>query len=180
MAKYNATVRVKVTINGHLPEGRFINCVAAKSEGAMSVKTPLFLLFLALPVVSQSAGPWDASLIFHSESLASELNAYCLDGSRGGMYVRRATSDAGRTKFKIHFQGGGWATTPASLLSRSQSILGSSSTWTPYLSSFWPPEYAGFSGLMGLNDTSVSPFGDWNMIWLVRTIIAPARSLQSG
>ena len=33
------------------------------------------------------------------------------------------------------------------------------------LSQLWPPEGAGFYGLMGQNATSVNPFGDFNFVW---------------
>jgi hypothetical protein len=51
-------------------------------------------------------------------------------------------------------------------LDRAKWFLGSSKFFPPLLSTFWHPEYAGFSGLMGLNDTTVSVTGDWNFVWL--------------
>jgi hypothetical protein len=123
-------------------------------------------LLLALAVSGAAAiESWDAALYLHSDATAARLNAYCLDGSKGGFYFRPASSPATATKWKFHFQGGGWCDSPASCYERSQSLLGSSSYWTPTLSQLWKPEGAGFYGLMGANDTSVNPFGEWNFAW---------------
>jgi len=101
-------------------------------------------------------------LHLHDTATAELYNAYCLDGTKGGFYYRAASSSAAITKWKFHFSGGGWAFTEQSLLSRSTTLLGSSSTWSQYLSQLWAPEYAGFYGLMGVNDTTTS---DWNFVW---------------
>ena len=128
----------------------------------------LFLLSLLPLIIKAQAGggPWDAYLVLHSPATASKFNAYCLDGSRGGMYIRPASTSSGRTKFKFHAQGGGWSFSAAELLERSTTILGSSTTWTPWLSQFWSAE-AAFYGLMSFNDTSINYFGEWNFVWLV-------------
>ena len=126
----------------------------------------LLLLSLLPLLTTAQAGPWDAYIALHSPATASKYNAYCLDGTHGGMYIRPASTALGRTKFKFHFQGGGWDTTPAGLLGRSTTILGSSTTWPPWLSQFWTST-AAFYGLMGLNDTNVNYFGEWNFVWLV-------------
>jgi hypothetical protein len=126
----------------------------------------LLLLSLLFSLIKAQAGsPWDAFLALHSPATASKFNAYCLDGTRGGMYIRPASSPSGRTKFKFHFQGGGWSFSEQELLDRSTTILGSSSTWPSWLSQFWSSN-AAFYGLMGLNDTSTSYFGDWTFVWL--------------
>ena len=110
------------------------------------------------------AGPWDAALIMHTNETAQRFNAYCLDGSKGGFYYRAATTAAAKTKWKLHFCGGGWSTSPEDLLSRSQSQLGSSSYFTPWLSDFLQP-HAGFYGLMSMNDTRDNIVGDFNFVW---------------
>ena len=61
---------------------------------------------------------------------------------------------------------GAWCTYHSGCAQRAKSILGSSKFFPPLLSAFWPPEHAGFSGLMGLNDTTASVTGDWNFVWL--------------
>ncbi len=114
-------------------------------------------------------GPWDASLFLHSNATAERLNAYCLDGSNGGFYYRPASSPAARTKWKLHFMGGGWATAPEWLLTRSRGSTGSSKAWGPWLGTYW-----GFFGLDSLNDTSVNIVGDWNFVWFfVRALYRP-------
>lgn len=126
------------------------------------------LLSIALAVVgSLGQASWDATLHLHDAGTAANLNAYCLDGSRGGFYYRPASSAESATKWKFHFQGGGWSASVSSSYYRAQSILGSSATWTPTLSRFWLPEGAGFYGLMAANDTSINYFGDWNFVWFV-------------
>jgi len=116
-------------------------------------------------VAAAQAGPWDAKLYLHSDATAAQFNARCLDGSKGGFYFRPASSAAAQTKWKLHFCGGGWETSPGGLLSRSKSQLGSSSFFTPWLSSFLSPN-AGFYGLMSANDTDVNIVGDFNFVWL--------------
>lgn len=65
---------------------------------------------------------------------------------------------------QFHFQGGGWCTSASDCYTRSQTILGSSKTWSPWLSTQWPPEGAAFYGLMDANATN--PFGDWTFVWV--------------
>lgn len=124
------------------------------------------LLLLSLLSAAAAQESWDALLHLHSDATAARLNAYCLDGTKGGYYFRPASSAAAKNKYKIHFMGGGWCSSPVSCYQRSLSLLGSSSYWTPTLSTLWQPEGAGFYGLMSQNDTSINPFGDWNFIWL--------------
>jgi hypothetical protein len=120
------------------------------------------------------AGPWDAALYMHSDATAASLNARCLDGSKGALYYRPASSPSARTKWKFHFMGGGWATTPESLLARSRGVTGSSAAWTPWLSSCLGPEYAGFYGLMSLNATRDAAVGDFNFVCSYATPRLPA------
>ncbi len=120
-------------------------------------------LSLSLFNLVSSQESWDAELYMHDPVTAAKFNAYCLDGTKGGFYYRPATSVASQNRWKIHFSGGGWAFDVQSLVSRSKTLLGSSSFFTPWLSSFWPPEGAGFYGLMGVNDTTTA---DWNFVWL--------------
>jgi hypothetical protein len=112
------------------------------------------------------ATPWDAVLHLHSNATRDALNARCLDGSNGGFYFRPAKSAAAATKWKIHFQGGGWCTYHSGCAQRAKSILGSSAHFPPTLSAFWPPEFAGFSGLMSYNDSTAAITGEWNFVWL--------------
>lgn len=123
---------------------------------------------LSLTLLAHAEGqvaPWDASLVLHSDATRDKFNALCLDGSNGGFYFRPASSPSAATKWKFHFQGGGWCANELSCYQRSQSLLGSSKYWTPTLSKLWEPELAGFYGLMGANDTSVNPFGEFNFVW---------------
>ena len=119
--------------------------------------------FESLPMPGQA--PFDAALYLHTDATATKYNAYCLDGSKAGFYYRKASSDAAKNKWKLHFMGGGWATNADDLLTRSQGFTGSSNLWTPWLSQCLPPVLAGFYGLMSYNETSVSIVGDWNFVW---------------
>lgn len=118
------------------------------------------LLLAGAALAAAQHGPWDARLYLHSNATAERLNAYCLDGSNGGFYYRPASTPAARTKWKLHFMGGGWATAPEWLLTRSRGATGSSKFWGPWLGAYW-----GFFGLDSLNDTSVNIVGDWNFVW---------------
>jgi hypothetical protein len=122
------------------------------------------LLASLLSTSSGQAGPWDAEMMLHSDATAARFNAFCLDGSRGAFYYRPASTPSAQSKWKFHFMGGGWATTPAQLLARSRTITGSSSQWTPWLSDCLSP-VAGFYGAMSLNDTRDSIIGDFNFVW---------------
>ena len=124
---------------------------------------PLLALHAAAAAPPPPA-PWDAVLHLHSNATRDALNARCLDGSNGGFWFRPAKSAAAATKWKVHFQGGAWCTTPVACADRAKWFLGGSKWFPPLLSTFWHPEYAGFSGLMGLNDTTVSVTGDWNFV----------------
>jgi hypothetical protein len=124
---------------------------------------PLLALLAAPAPAAAQAGPWDAARHLLPPSRVAEFDARCLDGSPPGYYIRRAATPT--TKWKIHAQGGGWCTSPADCASRALSLLGSSTTWPPWLSTFWTPgEGAGFYGLMDANATN--PFGGYNFVWL--------------
>ena len=97
---------------------------------------------LAAAAAQGPAGPWDAALVTLPSDIQVKYNARCLDGSTPGLYLRKGDP----TRFKFHFQGGGWCNSPAECAGRAESILGSNATWTPWLSAFWPPERAGFYG----------------------------------
>ena len=135
------------------------------------------LLLLASPP-ALAAPAWDADLHLHPASTVAMFNARCLDGSAPGFYFRKASSPSSATKWKFHFQGGGWCNDPAGCASRAGGLLGSSKTWTPKLSALWGSK-AGFYGLMsadvnpadpghanGTTTPTDNPFGSWNFVWL--------------
>ena len=134
---------------------------------SISTILPLFgiLFSFCISSILAQSGSWDAKLYLFPDTLVQKYNAKCLDGSNPGLYYRPASNPNSNTKWKIHFQGGGWCTSLSDCYSRSQSILGSSKFFTPWLSTLWPPEYAGFYGLMDNNITENNPFGDWNFVW---------------
>lgn len=117
-------------------------------------------LFISLPPRTPHQ-PWDAALHLLPPARVAEFNARCLDGSAPGYYIRRNPAS---TRWKFHIQGGGWCTSASDCFSRSQGILGSSSSWPAWLSQFWAPEFAGFYGIMDANASN--PFGDANFVWL--------------
>jgi O-palmitoleoyl-L-serine hydrolase len=127
-----------------------------------------FLLPAAIVSVTAQVSPSDAVLTLLSQATIDKYNARCLDGSPPGFYYRPSTNSASQNKWKLHLQGGGWAFDANSAYSRSNSILGSSSTWTNTLSQFWAPEGAGFYGLMSsnYNNSLFNPFGDYNFVWI--------------
>ena len=132
------------------------------------------LLLAGAALAAAQHGPWDARLYLHSNATAERLNAYCIDGSKGGFYYRPASSPAARNKWKLHFMGGGWATAPEWLLTRSRGATGSSKSWGPWLGAYW-----GFFGLDSLNDTSVNIVGDWNFVWFFVRGLESHRTLPS-
>ena len=107
----------------------------------------------------------DADLYLHSAAVATKLNARCLDGTRGGFYHRAHRGAAARTKWKLHFMGGGWCWDGPSCLSRASNgqVLGSSTSWTKKLSNL-DGNSSAVSGLMAAGPRN--PFGDWNMVFL--------------
>ena len=120
------------------------------------------LALLVMQAAAQAAG--DAQLHLLPPSRVAEFNARCLDGSAPGYYIRRSSTPHS-TRFKFHIMGGGWCQSAADCYARSQSLLGSSTFWTPWLSALWPPEFAGFYGLMDAN-ASANPFSDFTFVWL--------------
>ena len=116
----------------------------------------LAALALLAPAARAQAS-WDAEIHLLPDARVAEFGAKCLDGSAPGYYIRRASSPASATKWKFHQMGGGWCTSVADCASRAKSLLGSSATWPQWLSALWPPEGAGFYGLMDANLTN--PFG---------------------
>jgi O-palmitoleoyl-L-serine hydrolase len=118
----------------------------------------LALAILKLALVEAQA-PWDAALITLPPDIQAAFNARCLDGSTPGIYLRKGDP----TRVKLHIQGGGWCTSAQDCAGRSQSILGSNATWTPWLSAFWPPEGAGFYGFEDANASN--PFGGFTFAW---------------
>lgn len=123
-----------------------------------------FLIWLShLPTILSQAGNFDAKLYLFPSTIIQKYNAVCLDGSPPGLYYRPASNPGSNTKWKIHISGGGWCTGLSDCYARSKTLLGSSNYFTPWLSALWPPEFAGFYGLMDNNATN--PFGDWNFVW---------------
>lgn len=120
------------------------------------------LIAVSLVISAAAQASWDAELHLLPPARVAEFNARCLDGSPPGYFIRR---NASSTDWKLHIQGGGWCTSPSDCHSRAQGLLGSSSSWPRWLSAFWPPEGAGFYGLMDANASS-SPFGSYNFVWV--------------
>lgn len=120
-------------------------------------------MLLTTGAAAQGAG--DAQLHLLPPARVAEFDARCLDGSAPGYYIRRSTSGKS-TSWKFHLMGGGWCMSAADCYARSQSLLGSSTYWTPWLSTLWPPEFAGFYGLMDANVSANPYFGDFNFVWI--------------
>ena len=120
---------------------------------------------LLLATLAHAQAPWDAALFLHSPSTVALFNARCLDGSPGGFYFRPSPNPAAASRWRLHFQGGGWCFGAQDCLTRSVGWGGTSTVWPPLLSLMWGPGGAGFSGLLSLNSTDVNPFGDYNLAW---------------
>lgn len=94
----------------------------------------------------------------------------CLDGSPGGFWFLPGY-DSGSDKFLIHHQGGGWCINQTDCFSRSQSQMGSSSTWEEISnctggSEAQPCSYDGDEGLQA-SKLSMNPFMyNWNKVYL--------------
>jgi hypothetical protein len=94
-----------------------------------------------------------------SVSLASDARALCLDGSPGA-YQIKAGRGANASKFLLFQQAGGWAMSPADLLYRSTTALGST-RGDPPVTSEWAIE-----DVMS-NDSARNPlFHDWTSVAL--------------
>jgi len=125
----------------------------------MRILAAFFCAAAALAAAAQQPlAAWDAALHLHDEATSARFQARCLDGSRAGFYYRPGNP----AKWKFHFQGGGWCVSPSDCRGRSRSLLGSSASWPPALSSLWGNN-AGFYGLMDSNSTNF--VGDWSFVW---------------
>ena len=123
--------------------------------------------FGSLIALTAAQGAGDAALHLVSQANVQKYGAMCLDGSAPGYYIRQG-SDASKTKWKFHFQGGAWCLSASDCFGRSQTAWGSSSTWPQWLSHATDPgnNSLGFSGIMDANST-INPFGDWNFVWVM-------------
>lgn len=63
------------------------------------------LALAAVAAARAQSGPDDAALHLLAPATVAQFDAHCLDGSPGGYYIRRASSPAASTKWKIHIQG---------------------------------------------------------------------------
>lgn len=124
-----------------------------------------FLPFLLLALIRAQQAPWDASLVLHSNETRDKFNSRCLDGTNPGFYFRPASSPSAATKWRLHFQGGGWCFNAEDCLTRSSGWGGTSKVWPPLLSEMWGAGGAGFSGILSLNTTDINPFGDFALAW---------------
>jgi hypothetical protein len=105
----------------------------------------LLLLGLAALAVAQ----WQKILLTD----AAQKGAVCLDGSPGGFYFRKGTTN----NWIVFHQGGGWCSSDQDCLSRSQTALGSSKSWGP--------TYTDTYEASALFDTP--PFNTWNQAYVM-------------
>lgn len=124
----------------------------------------IILCFYCVLIIAQNIDESnDADLHLLSDDVSNRNQAYCLDGSKGGYYIRLGKQT---NKWKIHIQGGGWCNTIESCYTKSNgNPLGSSLQWPSKLSQYVSSSgnTAKFYGLMDGNDTN--PYGDWNFVW---------------
>lgn len=83
----------------------------------------LALAAAAASSVVNAQGAWTLKLL----NSANTPRAACLDGTMPGYYI--SPSPTGSKNWVIHTQGGGWCVSPQDCLGRSQTALGSSSSW---------------------------------------------------
>jgi hypothetical protein len=83
------------------------------------------LLLLVLLVVSGRAVVDDWQKVLLTD--AATKGAVCLDGSPGGFYYKKGSTD----KWIVFHQGGGWCSSHTDCLKRAGTDLGSSKGWGP-------------------------------------------------
>lgn len=111
---------------------------------------------LASTASAQNIG--NVTLQFITKERAAAFGAYCLDGSLPAFYYRPGAAG----KWKIHFRGGAWCTSPADCASRALTELGSSSFWPAEINTVDNAIY----GFMDNNSTLNAMFADWNLVFV--------------
>lgn len=111
--------------------------------------------FLAL-LLCVRAQTWSLVRLVDTGALDAPL---CLDGSPGAFYAKRG-SGSGSNKWVLFQQAGGWAMSPADLVYRAGTALGSTAR-DPASTTEWSEE-----DLLTGNTTSNPLFHDWNSVYL--------------
>jgi hypothetical protein len=117
---------------------------------------PLLLacLFLGTDALLPSRGSADLGRVL-LDTDAVQAGARCLDGSPPGYYYREG-SGSGANSYLLFIDGGGWCSSPEDCYDRSNTFLGSSTSWPPTK----PVDRPIFSA-----DPQVNPdFWNWNII----------------
>ena len=95
--------------------------------------------------------------------------AVCLDGSPGAYYFR-AGSGTGTRKWYVHFEGGGWCTTPRECASRAMTMLGSSTGYPQTMVPYQDRGYMNSSTIQNTyfsTDRMINPqMYNWNSVFL--------------
>ena len=109
-------------------------------------RAPALLALLAAALLPlRSSGASDLLLF-------ADPGAVCLDGSPGGLYLKRG-SGADADRWVFWFLGGGWSFSPEDAAARAAGRLGSSKYWAPT---------ATFGGILN-EDAEVNPdFATWS------------------
>eukprot|EP00301_Raphidiophrys_heterophryoidea_P004999 c12133_g1_i2.p1 GENE.c12133_g1_i2~~c12133_g1_i2.p1 ORF type:complete len:432 (-),score=73.43 c12133_g1_i2:115-1410(-) len=98
------------------------------------------------------------SLVLLNNTIGHQHNAVCLDGSPGAFYFYPAASVDAKTKFQIHFEGGGWCYNEKDCSNRATGTLGSSRSY--------PFQMPAQSGLLS-SDCNMNPeFCNFNKVYL--------------
>ncbi|CAI9716782.1 pectin acetylesterase 5-like [Octopus vulgaris] len=96
----------------------------------------------------------DGELVVLPEDFAKEREAFCLDGSPAGYYIRNGRGSS-QNFWILHLQGGTWCSTESECYKRSFTEVGSS---------LKAPVSARFEGFMSSDDLVNPDFHDWNMV----------------
>lgn len=91
-------------------------------------------------------------------TLLNETTARCMDGTQAGFYYEPSSSDAARTSWVIHLQGGGECTDADYCTEQLTTARGSSDYWDSYL---WD------LGFLASNNPDHNPaLSDWNHVFV--------------
>ena len=120
---------------------------------------PFSVAFLLTTVLRLAAPGRSSARIYLT--LLNDTAAKCMDGTQAGFYYEPAAagaSEAARTGWVVHLQGGGECTDEALCSAQLSTKRGSSNYWDPYL---WD------LGFLASNNPAQSPnLSDWNHVFV--------------
>lgn len=156
MTRITARIIVPVAAAAATVAAACVACTALAGAAAVDASAPVVIDGVHYPAgVTVTSDPSESTTWTKVMMTAAAADgAVCLDGSPGGFYFRKGSSN---DKWLMFHQGGGWCGSPDNCADRAQTALGSSKTWGPT----YTDKYEG-SALF-----ATAPFTEFNVAYLM-------------